>query len=342
MDKVHKLLLGAVHLTILDAKTSNQDRYAKIGVEDVSEEGATSVLLTFKKSEGETVASLIVGHDRVAKIDSTLREIYIRKQDEEQAWLTLGQLPMEKTAKDWLDPQIINIDNDNVYEVSVTHPDGEHFVVFKDSPDDDEYQIADLPENAKVNLPYMLDNIATTLTRLDLDDVTKDIEFDDGATTRAVFTTFDGLEITMATTEKEGKHYAQFAAAFNPDAVFVEATDDEIDEEVADSEETDSEEIDSKNADVADSEEIEPENADAADSEEIEPETVDITVDVQGLAKDLNTQFKGWVYELSKYKVDDLAKKRDDLISVEEAPEIILEEIEEELPAAYGTPSTTE
>lgn len=67
-------------------------------------------------------------------------------------------------------------------------------------------------------------------------------------------------------------------------------------------------------------------------------------MDVKKQAEQLNTQFKGWVYELSKYKVDDLANKRDDLISVEEAPakEIILEAIEEELPSAYGTPSTTE
>ena len=33
LDKVHKLLLGVVHLTILDAKTNNQDRYAEIGVD---------------------------------------------------------------------------------------------------------------------------------------------------------------------------------------------------------------------------------------------------------------------------------------------------------------------
>lgn len=204
LDKVHKLLLGVVHLTILDAKTNNQDRYAEIGVEDVLEEGAKSVLLTFKKSEGEIVASLIVGHDRVAKVDSTRREIYIRKPDEKQAWLTLGQLPIEKTAKDWLEPQIVNLDGDNVRQVSVTHPDGEHLVVFKDSPDDEDYQLADLPENAQVKLPYMLNNIATTLTRLDLDDVTTDSEFEDDATIRAVFTTFDGLEVTMLTTEKGG------------------------------------------------------------------------------------------------------------------------------------------
>jgi len=49
LDKVHKLLLGVINLTVIEAKTSNPSRYAKIGVEDISEEGAKSVLLTLKK-----------------------------------------------------------------------------------------------------------------------------------------------------------------------------------------------------------------------------------------------------------------------------------------------------
>ena len=34
-------------------------------------------------------------------------------------------------------------------------------------------------------------------------------------------------------------------------------------------------------------------------------------------AETLNAKFKTWVYELAQYKINDLKKKRDDLISVE-------------------------
>ncbi len=304
LDKVHKLLLGVVNLTVIEAKTSNPSRYAKIGVEYISEEGAKSVLLTLKKADGEIKVNLIIGNDRIAKSDPTRREIYVRKQGEKQSWLTLGQLSSENTPKDWLDQQIVNIDSNNIRQVSITHPEGDSLLLFKDSPEDENYQLADLPENAKVKLPYILDNIATTLSGLDLDDVTvaTEVEFNDDATTRAVFTTFDGLEITMTTTKKEGKHYAKFAAAFNQASVKALKKD---------------------------------EKATAEEDAETQPVTDE---EIKKQVDQLNANFKGWAYELSEYKVDYLAKKSEELISVEEPADAPIEEIKQ--PSAFGTPTT--
>jgi hypothetical protein len=332
VEKVHNLLLGAADLTVLEAKTSKPASYSKIGVEDVTEENAQSTLITFEKAAGETLASLIVGNDRVAKTDSTRREIYVRKPDEKQAWLTLGQLPREKEATDWLVQEIVNLDSDNIRQVSITHPDGENFLVFKETPKEEEFQLADLPENAKVKFPYMLRNIATTLTRLDLDDVmvATEMAFDEKATTRAVFTTFDGLEVTIRTMEKDGKHYATFAAAFNPDAVYVAPP--KTDDKAASSE----------------GEDAQSEKADEKADEKAEQAEEKPKVDAK--AEELNAKFQGWVYTLSQYKVDDLEKKREELISVEEASADKAEETEQlpainldglDLPAAFGTPTTT-
>lgn len=281
-DKINMLLLGVADLTAVEAKTSNPDLYSKIGVEDISEPEAKSTLLTLKKGEGETVASLIIGNDRVAKIDANRSEIYVRKPDNKQAWLTLGKLRIEKEPRNWLLLEIINIDYNKIQQVRITHPDGDSFVVLKDTPKDDNYKLADLPKNAKVKAANMLESIATTLTSLKLDDVmaATEFEFDDKASTRAVFITFDGLEVTMTTTEKDGKHYAKLAAEFNPDAVFVEAAEGE------------------KSADV-------------------QPK-----VDAKKQAEILNAKLKGWVYELSNYKVDNLLKKRDDFIELEEKPAV--------------------
>ncbi len=310
LDKVHKLLLGVVNLTVLEAKTSNPSRYAKIGVEEPSEEGAKSVLLTLKKADGEIKVNLIIGNDRIAKSDSTRREIYVRQQGEKQSWLTFGQLSSEKTPKDWLDQQIINIDNNNIRQVSITHPEGDSLLLFKDSPEDEDYQLADLPENATIKLPYMLDNIATTLSALDLDDVTvaTEVEFNENARNRAVFTTFDGLEITMTTTEQDGKHYAKFAAAFNQ-AVKALKKDEKA---------TESEEVETQPA-----------------SEEIETQPV-TDEEIKKQVEKLNAKFKGWAYELSEYKVDYLAKKSEELIDVEEPADAPIEE----QPSAFGNPTT--
>ncbi|MCK5521842.1 MAG: hypothetical protein KAI83_01795, partial [Thiomargarita sp.] len=170
------------------------------------------------------------------------------------------------------------------------------------------YQLADLPENAKIKLPYMLDNIATTLSALDLDDVTvaTEVEFNENAT--AVFTTFDGLEITMITTEQEGKHYAKFAAAFNQAVKALKK----------DEKETVSEEVETQPA-----------------SEEVETQPV-TDEEIKKQVEKLNAKFKGWAYELSEYKVDYLAKKSEELIEVEEPANAPIEE----QPSAFGNPTT--
>jgi len=373
LDKVQNLLLGAVHLTIVEAKTSNPSRYAKIGVEDISEEDAQSTLLTFKKTGGETVLKVVIGNDRAAKIDSTRREVYVRKQDDKQAWLTLGQLSIEKTLSNWLDQQIVNIDSEKIRQINITHPEGDSLLVFKDSQKDEEYQLADLPDNAEVKLSYVLDNMATTLARLDFDDVVpvSEVEFNDDVTTRAVFTTFDGLEITMTTMKKDDKHYAKFAAAFNQAAVveppkkddepaFSEDKDDEpASFEDKDDEPTSFEDKDDEPASSEDKDDeptsFEDKDDEPAFSEDVEsqPEKADETpiVSAEEQAEKLNAKFKEWVYELSEYKVDNLAKTHDELISVstppaQETPLVeeflpLLPEGIEGLPSEFGTPSTS-
>jgi hypothetical protein len=145
---------------------------------------------------------------------------------------------LKKNVTDWLNQEIVNIEDDKIRKVTIKHPDGDSFSFFKEKPDDEEYQLENLAENEKVKLPYMLRSIATTLSNLEFDDVfvATEIEFSD--TTTAVFTTFDDKEIVMTIMKKDGEYYAK-----------------------------------------------------------------------------LNT-VKDWVYELSKYKVDYLMKKRQDLVSL--------------------------
>jgi len=289
VNKVHSLLLGAADLKILEAKTSNPDLYAKIGVTDVSEPGAESTLLTFKKTGDETLVSVIIGNDRIAKIDSTRHEIYVRKPDEKQTWLTLGQLSLETESKDWLADEIVHIDSDDIRQLEITQSAGEKVLIFKNHPKDKDYQLADLPDKAKVKNAYSLNNMVTTLSHLKFDDVTVDSEitFNDEVSNRAVFTTFDGLEVTMTIAQTEDKHYAKFIAAFNPDKVWLEPKEEEA------------EKADKK--------------ADEEDKDDEKPK-----IDAKTLAETLNGTFNGWVYELAKYKVDNLAKKREELIEMEE------------------------
>ncbi|MCK5720764.1 MAG: DUF4340 domain-containing protein, partial [Thiomargarita sp.] len=115
-DKVNNLLLDMANLNILEAKTDNSNNYSKIGVEDPKGDDAKSKLVTLKKGD-VAIASLIVGNQQQAKIDSTRSEIYVRKSDDKQSWLTIGQLSIENQPADWLNQQIVDIDGDNMRQI---------------------------------------------------------------------------------------------------------------------------------------------------------------------------------------------------------------------------------
>ncbi len=281
-NKVNSLLLEMTELTILEAKTSNSELYSKIGVDDVSAPDAQSILLTLK-TKSDSLASIIIGNSQIAKIDSTRNEIYVRKPDDKQVWSVLGKLSVEKQLNDWLERLIVNIKNDNVRQVAI----GEDILIFKDTPDDEEFQLDDLPVNGTVKMPYVLKNIATTLSNLEFDDVIAADKLELKPEIKAVFTTFDGLEVTMQVAKQNDKNYAIFTAKFNPEAV------------LAKSKETDPKKEDSKEEDSKSEEKI----------------------DVHKQVESLNTKLAGWAYELSEYKVDDLAKKRDELITIAEPEE---------------------
>jgi hypothetical protein len=321
LNKVHKLLIGIAELVKLEAKTSNPKLYNKLGLEDITAEASQSKQITLKNAEGKTMVSLIIGNDKVAKTDSTLREIYVRRAEDKQAWLTIGQLAVEKSAANWLDNKIVDVDSARVRNVSITHSDGEKISVFKDTPHNEDFQLADIPEKYKVKLPYQLKNIATTLSNLELDDVTpaSDITFADDASTRAVFTTFDGLEVKMVTMNKEDKHYAKFSAAFNPEAIWVEppAKDKSSTEPT-------------KATTEKDKTSTEPTKTAEETKTSWQAKPAD---EIKKQIETLNARFKDWVYILSDYKVDDLAKKQQDLIEAEKPADTKVDEL--------GTPATS-
>lgn len=287
MSKIRQILVGAAELTVLEAKTAKPELYTKIGVADVTEKDSTAILLTLKKQD-DTVANILVGTEQFVA-DSDAKEIYVRKAGEAQSWLVNGNLSIDKAPIDWLNKSVTNIKDERIHEVVITHGSGEKLRIFRESEENQDYQLADLPENKTLSSPYLLKQIATFLNSLNMEDVTvaDEVTFDAKDSTQAVFKTFDGLEITVTLQAKEGKQYARLSAVAGEPVIKPEVT----------------ESTDEK----------------AEKSETTPTVTIDKTAQVKNEVADLNKQLNQWVYVLPSYKVDNLLKKSEDLVkSVEE------------------------
>ncbi len=309
MDQVRKLLIGMAELTILEPKTRNPERYAKLDLQDVDAEDSTSTLVGLKDEAGKMMAHVLIGRRRPARGDSTKEEIYVRKPGDPQTWLTVGRFRIETAPDRWIDKQVLNIDSQRVRQVRVTHANGETVVIRKTRPADSDYTIVDMPAKSVVKSQFTVNNIADTIANLTLDDIRlqADVELPKRGAVTASLETFDGLRVRLKVIKKDDSHYAALSAEF--DEALIEqpeeapAPDDEKTAE-GDGQATDADEGDKAKTDKPGDE---PETA--------TPVKLKSPAEVQEDVKSLNERTADWVYVIPSFRADAIAKRRADLFS---------------------------
>ncbi|MGB0909034.1 MAG: DUF4340 domain-containing protein, partial [Nitrospirales bacterium] len=199
LEKIKPVLIGMAELRIREPKTQNPDLYEKLGLQDKDVEGSSSTLITLKTEDDKAVASVLLGNQRPAKGTPNVSEMYIRKPEDPQTWLVTGKLPIEKVPGEWLNKKLLTIASKRVQRVQVTHADGVALTVYKDTPDALDFKVGDVPKGSKVSSQFNVNNVATSLAQLQIEDVKKqdEIEFSSKSGVQAILETFDGLRLTV-------------------------------------------------------------------------------------------------------------------------------------------------
>ena len=321
MEKVKGAIIGMAELKIREPKTKNPDLYEKLGLKDKDTDGSTSTLVTFKTQDEKAVATLVVGDQRPAKGNPSVSEMYVRQPTDPQTWLVTGKLPLEQLAGEWLDKDVLNLDDKRIRRVHIIHTNGESLSLQKEKPDDLDFQVSDLPKNSKIKSQFSVNNIATTLSKLTLEDIAKeeDVNFAEKSGVKAVVETFDGMQVTVDTTKKDDVTYGKVSAIFDPNLVYQEPEmasseskeDNESNEEkVKGDAETKKEELtSSENAKESD-----PSKDQEVETKEPPKPKIKLAEDVQKEVALLNEKLNGWAFVLPKFRVDNFSKRRAELI----------------------------
>ena len=217
--KVRQTLIGLAELRLYEPKTKNPELYKKLGLLDVEAEGSTSTSIHLKTADGTSLAELLIGKQRAAKGNPNQDEIYIRKPQDPQTWLTIGKLNIIQSADKWLDTAILNVDENRIRRVRILHPDETSLTIEKDTPSATDFQVLDLPKDATISSPFNVNNIASTLANLSFDEVHHKAEVDLSTSSHvtAIVETFDGLQVTIKTALQDGQQYITGSAIFQPD-----------------------------------------------------------------------------------------------------------------------------
>ncbi len=312
VEKVKGVLVGLAELRLQDPKTKNPELYDRLGLLGKDQEGSTSVTISLMTGGNTPVAHVIVGTQKPSKSNPRLSEMYIRKPEDPQTWLAIGNLRVDRLPEEWLDKEITALPSKRVQTVRVMHPDGEVLHLSKEKPEDMDFKLESIPVGYKVASTFNLNNVVGTLAQMSLEDVRKesDAAFDPKGGVTAVVETFDGFRLQVQTAREGETVFGKFSAEFDPvladktgTSTQTGSSKDEAEKPAEKTEEGAGEESESAPS------EDKPDSIAQAESLLKTPEEVRQEVEA------FNRRVQGWIYELPKYRVETFAKRKKDLIT---------------------------
>lgn len=320
IEKVREYLLRLADATLVEAKTSNESLYAKLGVESVSAAEAKGMRLEI---EGlKTPEKLIVGNFNGQGAGGT----FVRRNDEKQSWLAKGTLNPEKLASNWLQKALTDVPSSRVQRVEIDVA-GKRLVAQKASPVDANFQIDDVPKGRELNSAFEGNGMASVLAGLRFEDVRKsgaDEVTSDNASVKSRFQTFDGLVVNAWSQVQGDKTWVSFSAVLDP--VIAEANVLREQEQArVDFENAKKTQVEAA-AQQAAAEKKESVEVPAPPSEPLamSDPAKDKAERLQKLEKEVsefNSRVRGWLFVLPPYTYANMSRKIEDLLKPEESPE---------------------
>ncbi len=191
--KLRGLLTGLTELRLAEARTSDPAEYARLGLEDPAKDTkGTASLLRVLDGDGKPIVALIVGHRRTRTQGDVPEEVYVRRPDEAQSWLAEGSIQADADPQVWLDRNVINIASKLITKV-VSTKGGATIELTRDG---DKLKVTQPAEYPALEV-YKIEDVNRALENLTFQDVRPiDQPYGDKAG-EAVFSTSDGLDITV-------------------------------------------------------------------------------------------------------------------------------------------------
>ena len=142
----------------VEEKTAKPEYYPRLGVEDVSADGASVEVGLFWSNQN---SHILFGNAR-----GEYR--YARVADQPTAWLIDADLDISLDASDWLASKLVNIMEAEVRKIGIRHHDGEAINIVRG--EDGEYQ-TDVPEGRELKYASIVNSFGTALSNLGFDQV---------------------------------------------------------------------------------------------------------------------------------------------------------------------------
>jgi hypothetical protein len=188
-DKLRSLLIGLSGLRAIEDKTSDPARYAALNVEDPA--GAQAHSVRIDVVAGARTWSLLLG--KAAGADAC----YVRVPGSQAALLARPRLDADPAPARWIRPEVLDVAADRIEKVAVRPADGPSYWIEREKRGAADLTLHGAPPGRKPLGPAVVDAIAGTLARLNVEDVKERAATMPPHQSRASFLTFEGLKLDV-------------------------------------------------------------------------------------------------------------------------------------------------
>jgi Domain of unknown function (DUF4340) len=171
-ETVQALLAGLSRARLVEAKTRKKDRYALLGVEDPAGKDAKSHLVRLVDGKGKVVAEVIVGNKRQDTNGVGQSGTYVRRPEDQQAWLADADLNAGVKLTDWVNTQLFETKRDDVKRVTVSVPGEEPLEIVR-STEKKGHTLAVIPDGMKLKYVNVVDEVVRAASTINFDGVRK-------------------------------------------------------------------------------------------------------------------------------------------------------------------------
>jgi hypothetical protein len=225
LSKIRTLLVALSEAHTIEAKTADPNYYERLGVQSMDQADATGVAVGASYGGG-ALPTVILGDS----VGASYR--YARRADQAGSFLIDRSPEVPRDTSQWLVTDIMDIRGTRIQQVTISHEDGEQLLVSKTSSTQNNFDVANVPEDRELLYPGVANVIGNSLRELKFEDVAAAQPQDAGTASVTEFKTFDGLVVTVSAVPDGEEYWLSFAASFDADQAIAFASE-AVDEPLA-------------------------------------------------------------------------------------------------------------